>query len=94
MDIKFWKFEEKKDAQQISVIGFGAPENTNNALFHVFGHVSRLSNAVDVHFHRKLKSFKTHSNGNKRITFLIFSVWDAHARSIQNELMKNRSMQN
>ena len=39
-------------------MSFGAPENTKNALFHVFGHVSRLPNSVDMHFHRKLKSSK------------------------------------
>ena len=36
MGIKFWKFEKQLH------VGFGAPENANNFLFHVFGHVSRL----------------------------------------------------
>ena len=45
MGIKFWKFVEKVPGN-FSVMGFGAPENAKNRLFHVFGPVRQLRNAV------------------------------------------------
>ena len=41
MCIKFWKFVEKVP-DNFSVMGFCAPENAKNRLFHVFGPVRQL----------------------------------------------------
>ena len=58
MGIKFWKFVNKV-AHKISAMGFNAPENAKNRLFHFFGMYVDWQTPWEVHFHRKLKSFKT-----------------------------------
>ena len=48
----------KKVFPNFFVMGFDAPENAKNHLFHVFGMQADYQTPYDVIFHRQLKYFK------------------------------------
>ena len=90
MCIKFLKFDNKV-VRKMLIVGFGAPENAKNHLFHVFGHVRQLPNTVEGAFFTKNKNpLKTHKNGNRRTQIPIFSFRDARTRSKDYVCKKSR----